>query len=45
MSYFAVMFGLIGQHDALAGLSAIPVALFEFSLGMWLIVKGFNQSV
>ena len=41
-SYFAVMFGLLGQHDALAGLSALPVAVFEFSLGIWLIVKGFN---
>lgn len=41
-SYFAVLFGLIGQHSALAGLSAIPVALFEFSFGVWLIAKGFN---
>jgi hypothetical protein len=40
--YIAVLFGLIGQHDPLAGLSALPVALFEFSLGVWLIVKGFN---
>jgi hypothetical protein len=40
--YFAVMFGLVGQHDALAGLSAIGVALFEFSLGLWLVFKGFN---
>jgi hypothetical protein len=40
----AVLFGLIGQHTALAGLSALPVALFEFSLGVWLIAKGFNQS-
>lgn len=42
LGYFAVIFGLLGQHDALAGLSAIGVAVFEFSLGMWLIVKGFN---
>ena len=28
--------------DALAGLSALLVAVFEFSLGIWLIVKGFN---
>jgi hypothetical protein len=42
VGYFAVMFGLVGQHDALTGLSAIPVALFEFSLGLWLIIKGFN---
>lgn len=43
-SYLAVLFGLIGQHSSLAGLFALPVALFEFSLGVWLIVKGFNPS-
>ena len=42
--YFAVMFGVFGQHDALPGMSAIFVALFEFSLGIWLIVRGFNPS-
>jgi len=42
--YFAVMFGLVGQHAPLAGMSAIPVALFEFSLGVWLVVKGFNPA-
>jgi hypothetical protein len=42
--YLAVMFGLIGQHAPLAGLSALLVALFEFSLGVWLVVKGFNSS-
>jgi hypothetical protein len=26
----------------LAGLSALPVAAFEFSLGLWLVVRGFN---
>jgi hypothetical protein len=42
--YLAVLFGLVGQHATLAGLSALPVALFEFSLGVWLTVKGFNPS-
>jgi len=42
VGYLAVMFGLVGQHAPLAGLSAAPVALFEFSLGLWLVVKGFN---
>ena len=42
--YIAVLFGLVGQHAPLAGLSAIPVALFELSLGVWLTVKGFNPS-
>jgi hypothetical protein len=41
--YVAVLFGLIGQHGPLAGLSAFPVAIFEFSLGVWLIVRGFNS--
>jgi hypothetical protein len=40
--YFAVLFGLIGQHSPLAGLSALLVALFEFSLGIYLVVKGFK---
>jgi len=44
VGYLAVMFGLIGQRAPLAGLSALPVALFEFSLGVWLVVKGFNRS-
>jgi Domain of unknown function (DUF4386) len=40
--YFAVMFGFIGQHDALSGLASLLVALFEFSLGIYLVVKGFR---
>jgi hypothetical protein len=43
-SYIAVMFGLMGQHAPLAGLAALPVALFEFSLGVWLVVKGFKTA-
>ena len=43
-SYLAVLFGLIGQHAPLAELPALPVALFEFSLGVWLVVKGFKPS-
>jgi len=40
--YLAVLFGLIRQHGPIAGLSALPVAVFEFSLGVWLVVKGFD---
>lgn len=40
--YLAVMFGFIGQHDSSAAPGALLVALFEFALGVWLIVKGFN---
>jgi hypothetical protein len=42
IGYLAVLFNAIDQHGALAGLSALPVAVFEFSLGIWLIVQGFN---
>ena len=41
--YFAMLFGLIERNSPMAGLSAVLVALFEFSLGIWLIVKGFNS--
>jgi hypothetical protein len=40
--YIAVLFGLVGTSQA--SITAIPVALFEFSLGVWLIAKGFNPS-
>ena len=43
-SYFAVLFGIIGQHTSLAVLSAVGVALFEFSLGIYLVTKGFRPS-
>ena len=42
--YFAVLFGIIGQHTSLAVLSAVGVALFEFSLGIYLVTKGFKPS-
>jgi hypothetical protein len=44
VGYFAVLFGVIERNSPLAGLSAVLVALFEFSLGIWLIVKGFNAA-
>jgi Domain of unknown function (DUF4386) len=42
--YIAVLFGLLGLHAPLEGLASLPVALFEFSLGVWLVVKGFQPS-
>lgn len=39
----SVLFGLIGQHAPITSLFAVPVALFEFSLGIWLVIKGFNS--
>jgi hypothetical protein len=43
-SAVAVLFGLSGQRAPAAGLAALPVALFEFSLGVWLVGKGFTPS-
>jgi hypothetical protein len=43
-AWFGVLAGVIGQHDPLAGIAAIPVALFEFSLGVYLLVKGFKPA-
>lgn len=43
--YLATMLGFIDRISPLAGLSALPVAGFEFSLGMYLLVKGFKSSV
>jgi len=42
--YIAVLFGVIGQHSLLSGLAAVLVALFEFALGIYLVVKGFKHS-
>src|SRR6266542_979490 len=40
----AVLFGLIVQRAPATALAALPVALFEYSLGVWLVVRGFNHS-
>jgi len=43
----AVFATLFGQHSSLTGLAAlpvIPVAAWELSLGVWLVVKGFKSS-
>lgn len=40
-----VLFGLIGQHDPSTSLFAVPVAIFEFSIGVYLILKGFNSKL
>jgi len=43
-SDLAVLFGVIGQHAPSTALLALPIALWEFSLGVRLVVKGFNPS-
>lgn len=39
-----VLFGFFGLVSAPAGLLAIPIAVWEFSLGVYLVVKGFKPS-
>jgi hypothetical protein len=41
--YLVVMFNGAPQHGSIAGLAGVLVALFEFSLGIWLVFKGFNS--
>jgi uncharacterized protein DUF4386 len=43
-SDFAVYFGAYPNVSALALVGALPVAVFEFSLGVYLVVKGFKPS-
>ena len=40
----AVLFGLVERVSALPAIATLPIALFEFSLGVYLIVKGFRPS-
>lgn len=40
----AIFFGAYAKGSALDGLAALPIAGFEFSFGVWLIIKGFNPS-
>jgi hypothetical protein len=43
-SDIAIFFGVLDRVAPIAGVAVVPVALFEFSLGLWLLVKGFNPS-
>ena len=43
-SWFGVLFGVWEQRSTVTALAALPVALFEFSLGVYLTVKGFKPS-
>jgi hypothetical protein len=43
-SDFAVLFSLVERTSAATALAALPVALFEFSVGVYLLVKGFKSS-
>ena len=41
-AWLVALFGVIGPQNLPSPLGAILVALFEFSLGIWLVVKGFD---
>ncbi|MFS0673547.1 DUF4386 family protein [Ornithinibacillus sp. 179-J 7C1 HS] len=36
------MFGVVEPLSAVKGLIALPVGVYEISLAVWLIVKGFH---
>jgi hypothetical protein len=40
----ATVFGLLDRVSPVSGILAIPIAVWEFSLGVYLIVKGFKPS-
>src|SRR5947207_1677416 len=40
----ATMFGVVDRVSPLTGIAALPIALWEFSLGVWLVVKGFRPA-
>jgi len=42
--FILMLFGVIEKISLFAGLSALLVAAFEFSLGIYLVVKGFKSS-
>jgi len=43
-SDIAIFCGVYEQGTTLAGLAALPIAVWEFALGVWLLVKGFRPS-
>lgn len=43
-STVATVFGALDQVSALAGLVALPIALWEIGLGLWLVIRGFNPA-
>lgn len=43
-SDIAVFFGAYSQVSPIAVFAALPVAVFELSLGLWLIIRGFKST-
>ncbi len=44
-SAIAVLFGAYDQVSSVSAIATIPIAAWEFSLGIWLVVKGFRPAV
>lgn len=42
LSAFGTLFGVIDQVSPVAGAAALPIALWEFGIGLWLLLKGFT---
>jgi hypothetical protein len=38
------MFGVIDRVGTVAGIAVIPVAVWELSLGLYLVIKGFKPA-
>ncbi|MGH9123669.1 MAG: DUF4386 domain-containing protein [Acidimicrobiales bacterium] len=43
-SVVAMASGLVSQVSVVSGIATLPIAAWEFSLGIWLVVKGFTIS-
>lgn len=43
-SWFAILFGFVGTLSAVAAVSALPIAVWELSLGLYLTFRGFRPS-
>jgi len=43
-AWTGTLFGLLGQLSPASALFALPIAAWEFSLGIYLVVKGFKPS-
>jgi len=43
-AFLATYFGVIDQVSGAAFLLTLPIAAWEFSVGVWMLVKGFNPS-
>jgi hypothetical protein len=39
-----IVLGLLDRMSPIAAVAALPIALWEFSLGVWLVVKGFDHA-